>query len=391
MLTSFFWILLVIILYAYPGYGLILYLITRFKKKHAAGDQKIIDSELPYVTLLIAAYNEKDVVGPKMQNTGLLDYPKDRLSVVWVTDGSDDGTPEVLKEYQDITVLHEAERHGKTAALNRAMQSIKTPFVVFCDANTLLDPKAIRHLMQGFQNERIGCVAGEKRIAKQQAEAATGAGEGTYWKYESWIKKLESDFYTTLGAAGELYAIRNELFEKVSADSIIDDFVISMSIIKKGYRILYEPKAFAMEPPSASMKDELKRKIRIASGGFQTLFRYPSLLNIFKFGFLSFEYFSHKVVRWLFVPLALPLLYLTNLLLCIDIYWLNEFFNIFFFLQTGFYLLVLLGAFLADKTLKLKILFLPYYLAAMNYAQIAGLIRYSRRKHTVVWEKAKRA
>lgn len=391
MLIVLFWILLCVVLYAYPGYAIILFLVNGIKSLITSKSPSTSRHELPPVSLLIAAYNERDLVESKMANCSTLNYPKEKLSIIWITDGSDDGTPELLSKYPDIRILHEAERKGKTAAINRAMPLIETPYVVLCDANTMLNKEAIRNLIVHFQDEQTGCVAGEKRIVKKDADAATGTGEGAYWQYESWIKKLESNLFSTLGAAGELYALKTDLFEPANPDSIIDDFVISLNIARKGYRIRYEPEAFAMESASASIKDELKRKVRIASGGFQTLFRYPSLLNIFKYGMLSFEYISHKVIRWLLVPFFLPIILLINFFICLEQFWISDFYKITLLMQLGFYLLVGYGALRAEKSTQLKFLFLPYYLAVMNYAQIAGLLRYVRKKHSVVWEKANRA
>lgn len=392
MLKPTFWILLSIILYAYFGYALLLLFLNGLKLLFTKTATINITEDLPEATLLIAAYNEKDIVEAKMQNTRNLDYPSQLLKVLWITDGSDDGTPNLLKQnYPEIEVLHIPERKGKTAALNRAIKQIKTPFVIFSDANTMLDPSAIKNLLYPFNDKKIGCVAGEKRIAKSRHEGAAGAGEGTYWQYESWVKNLESNFYSALAAAGELYAIRTDLYSEVNPDSIIDDFVISLHIAQRGYQIKYEPKAYALEAPSASIREELKRKIRIASGGIQTLLRFPGLLNFFKHGFLSFEFFSHKVLRWLFVPLAIPLLLLVNILICHTENWETTYFLYLLILQGVFYFLVAFGFLFENRSTRMKFLFLPYYLIIMNYSQIAGLLRYILRKHTVVWEKAKRA
>jgi poly-beta-1,6-N-acetyl-D-glucosamine synthase len=344
----------------------------------------------PEVTLLIAAYNESEVVDRKMENVREIDYPPEKLKVLWITDGSDDGTNDKLKAYDNIICLHQPERQGKTAALNRAMKHVTTPFTVFCDANTMLAKNSISALISRFSSEKTGCVAGEKRIARNLTEAAAGMGESTYWQYESFIKKQESKLGSTLGAAGELYAIRSNLFEELNPNIIIDDFVNSLNIARKGFNIKYAPEAYALESPSANTKEELKRKIRIATGGFQTIATIPSLLNIFKYGFLSFEFFSHKVLRWVFVPFLFPLILLLNIYLCLIEGWNSLLFNTLFILQIAFYFLAFLGGLLEKKSIKLKILFLPYYMIFMNFAQIAGLIRFLRGKHSVVWEKAKR-
>lgn len=392
MLATIFWILLGIIIYTYLGYTVLLLILNLPKWLVRLVKKSQVPEENPEaVTILIAAYNEKDIVDAKMKNTEKIDYPKEKLNIVWVTDGSDDDSPALLKKYPGVTVLHQADREGKTAALNRAMKHIRTPFTIFCDANTMLHPNAIRHLMAEFRHPKVGCVAGEKRIMKKTSESAAGSGEGAYWRYESFIKKLESNFYSVLAAAGELYAIRTSLYENVDKDIIIDDFLISMNIARKGYRIKYSPKAFALESPSASIREELKRKIRIASGGIQTIVRIPSLLNMFKFGFLSFEFISHKFLRWVIVPFAIPAIYILNLILCIQSNWSEQLYYGLFLLQSFFYLLVFLGIIFEKRATRIKFIFLPYYLVVMNYAQIAGLFRFLSRKHSVVWEKAKRS
>jgi cellulose synthase/poly-beta-1,6-N-acetylglucosamine synthase-like glycosyltransferase len=271
------------------------------------------------------------------------------------------------------------------------MAFVKTPIVVYCDANTMLHKQSVRNLVYCFNSEKIGCVAGEKRISGEFSDEAAGAGEGAYWKYESVIKRLESGLYSTLGAAGELYALRTELFEKVDDDIIVDDFVNSLQIALKGYQIKYSPVAYAIEAPSFDIKEELKRKIRIASGGFQVIGRIPGLMNIFKNGFLSFEFISHKVFRWAVVPFAIPLVFIMNLLICISGYLQTEFYNIFLIAQIVFFIMVVAGGLIKKRTGLLRFLYLPYYLIIVNYAQIAGFIRFIRRRHSVVWEKAKRS
>jgi cellulose synthase/poly-beta-1,6-N-acetylglucosamine synthase-like glycosyltransferase len=392
MLKPLFWILSIIIIYTYLGYPFLLLLLYGFKRIFV----KIIKSveltgDLPEVTLLIAAFNEKEVVESKMQNTLALNYPPEKLRVTWVTDGSDDGTPELLTTYTGIHILHQPDRKGKTAALNRAMELIDTPFVVFSDANTMLDRNAIKELLAGFTDDKVGCVAGEKRIVRNSIDSAAGSGESAYWQYEAYIKRLESGFYSALAAAGELYAIRTKLYIKAESDSIIDDFVISIKIALTGYRIRYAPDAFAYESPSLNMKEELKRKIRIASGGIQTVFRFPSLFNFFRHGLLSFEFISHKVLRWMAVPFAIPTIFILNLYICFWENWQEPLFPILLCLQVLFYLFVIAGSLFEKRVIRFPIIFLPYYIILTNYAQIAGIFKFIRRKHSVVWDKAVRA
>ncbi len=387
-----FWILFGIVLYTYFGYTLLLILLNLFRSFFSLFRSKQKPNRtFPEVTLLIAAFNEQEVVDKKMKNSMEIDYPSDKLNILWVTDGSDDGTYEKLKAYSNIILLHQPERKGKTAALNRAMKHVTTPFTVFCDANTMLAKHSVSELMAQFDSDKVGCVAGEKRIARNLTEAAAGIGESTYWQYESFMKRLESKLDSTLGAAGELYAIRSDLYDELNPDIIIDDFVNSLNIARKGYKIKYAPEAYALESSSVNSKEELKRKIRIATGGIQTIVTIPSLLNIFKYGFLSFEFISHKVFRWILVPFAIPFIFFLNAWICIANAWNIPLYTILFILQTAFYLVSIVGGILEKRSIKLKILFLPYYLIFMNFAQIAGFFRYIRGKHSVVWEKARRS
>ena len=287
--------------YTYIGYGVLLWLLVGVKRLFQKGrsDIDISVEEYPEVTLLVAAYNEEAVVDEKMDNTHNINYPKDKLNIMWITDGSNDGTNDKLRSYDDVTVLFQPERQGKTAALNRAMHYIKKSIVVFTDANTMLNSDAIINIVKCFiKNKRVGCVAGEKRIADRGRNSASTGGEGIYWKYESTLKRWDSELCTAVGAAGELFAIKRELFEKLETDTLLDDFVMSMRIAAKGYKIEYCSKAYAVENGSINMKEEEKRKIRIAAGGLQSIWRLRYLLNVFKYGIVSFQYISHRVLRW---------------------------------------------------------------------------------------------
>ena len=242
-------------------------------------------------------------------NTLELDYPKDNLKIYFVTDGSTDGTNDILKSYPGINVLFTPERKGKVAAINHAMEYVSTPFVIFCDANTFLNKACVKEIVKHYSYESTGAVAGEKKVIdSSEKNSAAGSGEGIYWKYESILKKLDASFYTVVGAAGELFSMRTNLYEPVDTDILLDDFMISMNICKKGYRVMYEPAAFAMEAPSISIREEQKRKIRISAGGFQSIYLLKDLLNIFKYGKLSFQYISHRVLRWAVCPFLLPVI-----------------------------------------------------------------------------------
>ena len=387
-----FWFLLFIVFYAYLGYGMLLFGIIKFRRMTGLVKKRVDDFTYePNVTLFIAAYNEKDFVAAKIKNSRELEYPKEKLKIVWVTDGSDDGTPEELKKYDGVLVHHLPQRNGKIRAMNRGMKFVDTPIVVFCDANTMLGNESIRRIVRLFSDPKVGCVSGEKRIFSKEKDSAAGAGEGLYWKYESALKKWDAELYSVVGAAGELFAIRTELYQEVERDTLLDDFIISLRVAQNGYTIQYDPDAYAIETASANVKEELKRKIRISAGGIQSIVRLRSLLNIFKYGTLSFQYISHRVLRWTLAPLSLLLMLPIGLALAIDSGILQpEFYSILFWLQILFYLSALLGWYLENRSIRVKILFIPYYFFIMNLSVFLGLKRYLKGSQTVNWERAKR-
>jgi len=393
ILKTLFWTLAFIVVYTYIGYGLVLYLLVRIRRIFRRNKTTTVANDYqPDVTLFISAYNEKDYVQSKMNNSLQLNYPKDKLKIVWVTDGSDDGTPDLLKQYPQVTVHHLPERNGKISAMNRGMKFVTTPIVIFSDANTMLGKDSIQRIVQLFANPTVGCVSGEKRIQNKETDVASGAGEGLYWKYESALKKWDAELYSVVGAAGELFAIRTALYQEVEKDTLLDDFIISLRVAQSGYTIQYDPEAYAIETASANVKEELKRKVRISAGGIQSVVRLKSLLNIFKYGTLSFQYISHRVLRWTITPLSLFLIIPIGFMLA----W-NEgiielgTYSILFWLQLLFYFAALTGWFLENKSTRIKVLFVPYYFFIMNLSVILGFFRYIRKTQSVNWERAKRA
>ncbi|MFW6309638.1 MAG: glycosyltransferase family 2 protein [Prolixibacteraceae bacterium] len=390
----FFWIFLFILIYTYAGYALILYLLCGIKKAFGNSKKKYVDSSYePEVCLFVTAYNEKDYLRQKVENSFQLDYPKEKVQYLWITDGSDDGTPDVLMGYEKLEVHHLPERRGKMHAMNRGMQFVKAPVVIFSDTNTVLNKTAIREIVKQFSNPKVGCVAGEKRIAEQRADAAAAAGEGVYWKLESKVKKMDSELNSAVGAVGELFAIRRELFEEVETDTILDDFIISLRIARKGYKIAYTPNAYAEETASLNVREELKRKIRITAGGIQTMIRLTDLLNPFKYGMLTFQYFSHKILRWTLAPFSLFLVLVLNFAVVWQQSAFTEwnFYTVFLYLQLFCYILAVIGWFFENRKLRFKFIFLPYYFVSINYASIRGVFRFFRGKQSVNWEKSKRA
>ncbi len=394
VLTVLFWVFLFILFYAYLGYGIMLLILVKvkelFKKKVRIALPE--DDKLPSVTLFITAFNEEDVVHDKMTNCLNLDYPEDKLDLVWCTDGSDDSTNALLAKYKRVRVLYEPIRNGKTAAMNRGMRYVDTEIVIFTDANTMVNKEAIRVIVQRFMEPKVGCVAGEKRIVNNNTDNAAGGGEGIYWKYESALKAYDDRLYSAVGAAGELFAVRRNLFFEMDKDTLLDDFILSLSIAMKGYKIAYTPDAYAEESGSADMFEEEKRKVRIAAGGLQSVWRLRPLLNPFKYGVLSFQYVSHRVLRWTLAPVILFLLFPINLILAFSPTWSIMYF-VFLLCQVLFYTLGVAGYIMAKKRIKNKILFVPYYFLFMNWNCIRAIpYLYKKKKQgTGAWEKSKRA
>lgn len=393
-----FWLLLFSVFYSYIGYGLLLGLLVKLKRKSPQQAVDTADSDLPDVTFMVAAYNEERWIEDKIRNSLALDYPKNKIHFFFVTDGSTDSTAERIINYPNregykIELYHQTERRGKIAAVERVMPFVHTPVVVFTDANTDLNPEAIKKMVRHYADPTVGAIAGEKRV--QMSGEASGAGEGLYWKYESRLKKWDSQLYSAVGAAGELFSVRTDLYTPVEKDTLIEDFVMTMRIAERGYRIIYESEAYAVEGHSADVKEELKRKIRISAGGLQAVWRLRSLLNPFKFGVLSFQYWSHRVLRWTLAPLALPLIFALNLLLILRGYKNSDFsstvYDFLFWAQVIFYVSAILGWIFEQMKLKVKAFYVPYYFCMMNYSVYRGLGRLIAGSQSVVWEKSKRA
>ena len=384
-----FWISLFIIGYTYVGYGIVLYLLTRLKKRPTRPEQNVFDTTgLPSCTVVVAAYNEASVIEDKIRNTLALQYPKEKLTFCFVTDGSTDGTPAIVGRFPEINLMHTDERGGKISAVHRAMQSVTTDIVVFTDANTWLNPTAILEICKHYTDPRVGAVAGEKRVYADTKADASAAGEGFYWKYESALKRWDSTLHTVVGSAGELFSIRKNLYEPVPPDTVLDDFMISMRIAERGYRVVYEPAAFATEMASENVTEELKRKVRIAAGGIQSILRLKRAPNPFADPLLAFQYISHRVLRWTVTPILLVLVFVINILLHINgAGWV---YTLLFYGQLAFYLCALIGFLLERKALRVKTLFVPYYFCVMNYAVIAGIVRYFGRGQSAVWERSSR-
>ena len=379
-----FWICLLIVFYTYAGYPLLLQVIVLIKNIISAPPAHN-NIYIP-VTLVIAAYNEEEIIERKIKNCISLDYPGDLITIIFITDGSTDNTCPILEKYKGIIHLHENERRGKLAAMNRAMQFVKTDIVIFSDANTMMNRESITRLVAHYANKKVGAVSGEKRIRKSDGWAVA-KGEGLYWKYESWIKRLDSRLYTVVGAAGELFSVRTKLYTTLPEHIIIEDFVQSLLICTKGFVVRYEPGAYTIEQASVSVKDEMERKTRIAAGGFQAMAFLKKLLNIFRYPTLSFQYISHRVLRWTLAPVALIGMFIASIILGGAG---SPLFTYFTIAQVVFYAGAVIGWFMARKGFHPRLFYIPFYFVFMNLCVFSGFGRYLTRSQAAVWKKAER-
>ena len=323
---------------------------------------------------------EKELARIKFTSEDKIPDAKEKLDEYFQADDSGDEIK--------IRVTKDIERKGKISQVNRTVKTAKGDILVFSDANSMFNKEALLNISRHFRNKQVGCVAGEKRVKKSEA-STSGEGEGLYWKYESLLKKTDSKIWTTVGAAGEIFAIRKELWGSgIEGNAIIEDFVISLRVAQKGYRVVYEPDAYAEEEPTFEVKEEFIRRRRIAAGGFQSIVWLKALLNPFKYRILTFQYVSHRVLRWAVVPFLLPIIFVLNLFILIDNF--NIIYFILLLFQSCFYLFALIGYMLEKKRKKIKIFYLPFVLTMMNWAAYVGLKRYIKGQQKVVWERAKR-
>ena len=390
-LKILFWICLILCVYTYVGYGILLYLLVLLKRLVKGKPQQMAlpaDSQLPDVAFMVCAYNEQDVVEMKMQNIRELDYPKDKLHVIWVTDGSSDNTNEYLKAYPDVKIVFSPERRGKTAALNHGISQVKSEITVMTDANTMVNREAIREIVRCMQDPQVACVAGEKRVLSRHEGEIAAEGEGLYWKYESTLKRLDSELYSAMGAAGELNAIRTKLYEPMPETALLDDFVMSMRMIEQGYKIAYTSDAYAMEYGSANLEEESKRKRRIAAGGLQSSWWLRSMMNPFKNFVVAFQFVSHRVLRWSITPIAMMALIPLNVALVMMKA--GTVYTIIWILQILFYLAAFSGYQLEQRGRKNKLLYVPYYFIFMNINVFRGMHYLRTHQGGGTWEKAKR-
>ncbi len=341
------------------------------------------DPDLPEITFVIAAYNEERVIEAKLRNTLSLDYPPDRLRIVVAAQGSSDATASIARSFElhGVTVLHDTRRSGKTAALNEAIAQCSSTIVVFSDANNAFAGDALQRLVRHFSDSAVGGVSGLKQI-RPADDRESSVGDSLYWKYEAAIKSAESSLGSITAADGEIFAMRRALYRMLDPTLINDDAALTIAIVQSGQRVVYDPTAKSFEDASITIGDDFNVKVRMVSGGFQTLHRnWRFLLSPRRL--FSWQFFCHKTLRWT-APELLIALFLANVTQLHQ-----PMFAILFGLQVGFYGLATAGLFLRSGTKPLpNMLYVPFYFCAMNLAALLGLYRYMT--GTTTWKKAAR-
>jgi len=386
ILVAVFWASFAATLYTYFLYPLFLLVISRFVhwRRSKQSDHRLHDSDLPTVTMVVSAYNESAILNRKIANCRAIDYPSDKISFLIGSDGSDDDTADILKKISDprFRTLRKRIRCGKVQMLNRLMKIADSDIVVFSDANTIYRRDAVKELVKLFQEPAVGGVIGKLILTADSHDDKACRTEGLYWRYENSIKQLESRLSAVPTVNGGIFAIRRELYQELPAHAITEDQVLGMNIMIKGYRCLFAEKARAYETVS-SLGGELRRRIRISAGNFQSLFLVPGILNP-RHGMICFAFISHKLLRWL-VPLFMIAMLSANLLLAG-----KAFYGSTLLFQGLFYAAALLGTVLPKLTGILKILAIPRYFIAMNIAILIGLARFLTGRQEVTWLKASR-
>jgi biofilm PGA synthesis N-glycosyltransferase PgaC len=376
VLAVLFWLSAAILAYTYLGYPVLVGLLATCRPR------PIRKSGIrPRVSFIIAAYNEEKHLRNKLRDTLSLDYPRDKLEIIVAADGSDDGTAAIAREFEDqgVRLVHKAGREGKSAALNRAVAQATGEILLFSDANTVYNPDAVKALVSNFADATVGGVCGRKILITAADREAT-EGETAYWGYESRLKEYESRLGSIVTADGEIFAMRRALYAPIPAPVVHDDMYLSVMVVHRGYRLVYEPAATSAEYASRTLADEFHLKIRYASGGFQILAHFPALLV--PLSLFSASFLSHKVLRWL-APVFLILALITSALLTTPSY------RLAFWGQIALYMLALTGL-LVHRRGAWPFVYYPLYFAAMNTAALCGLVRYLSIGQTPMWRKAAR-
>ena len=371
-----FWLSVAALVYVYAGYPVLVYLVSRvFPKKIKRGFSE------PKVTVLITAYNEESAIRRKLENTLLIDYPKDKLEILVASDGSTDRTDAIVKEFSSsgVRLFRQEGRAGKTVTQNNAVERATGEIILFSDATTDYRRDVLREILPNFADETVGCVAG-KLIYVDRSASNVGKGAQKYWNYETFLKQSESRACSLIGASGCLYAVRKSAYRPMYPEAC-SDFLICTLVYEQGLRSVYEPRAVCTEDTNRQTDKEMKMRVRVISQTFTDLWRNRKMLNPFRSGFYAVELISHKVLRYA-VPLFLFLIFVSNAVLILQ----APFFEILFLGQIAFYLLAFIGWAFEKAGLVLGVLAIPHYFVLANLASVFGFYKFLRGERYAAWE-----
>lgn len=386
LLSWILWTSVGSIFYTYAGYPLLLSAFARLAGRRSSEEPAFRDADLPTATLIVAAYNEQDAIARKLENSLSLEYPFGRLQILVAADGSSDGTTGIVRSFaqRGVDMSYRSGREGKAAAINHAVAQARGEVIVFSDANNDYDPNAIRELARPFADPTVGGVVGAKHVFV--GDGPLSDSEGLYWRYESYVRRMESSLGSCTGAVGEIFAIRRDLFESLPKDIVCDDFYMAARLLRRGYRVVYRPEAKSRERISVSATDERKRRAKIVAGRYQAIALAHRLLPIRR-PLLAWQMLSHKFMRP-FVPFAMAAALIANVLLATTP---SRGYRLLLAGQLGFYSLAALGAYVRSDTKIARLLYLPTFLVQSNLAAFMGLYRYLAERETMhLWERVAR-
>jgi cellulose synthase/poly-beta-1,6-N-acetylglucosamine synthase-like glycosyltransferase len=366
-----FWFSLALLAQVYIFYPLSLRFFSLFKNKK----RNLTENYLRDVSVIISAYNEEAVIEEKIRNALALDWPKEKMEILIGDDGSSDKTAEIAAKFSEVRLVKKEKNEGKAVMLNSLCSIAKGEIFLFSDANTMLKSDALKNLAVEFADEKVGCVCGQL-LLKSKGNFSLSKTEGTYWKKESKLKMLESNFGAVMGSNGALYAIRSELYSTLPTHkTVMDDFYITAKILAKNYSCVFCENARAYENVSISKYGEFKRKVRISRANFNFLFTYLSLLNPLH-PIRAYMFLSHKLLRW-FSPFLLIAVFLSNIILMYLLHW-SIFYKVFFALELVFIIAALFG------------LRMSSYFLSMNAAVLLGFCKSFFKEKNGAWERVER-
>lgn len=369
------WLSAGLLVYIYAGYPILLTLCSVFTRRRPAqlGYQ-------PTVSILIAAYNEEAGIRKKIEDTLALDYPAEKMEIVVLSDCSTDRTDEIVNSFADqrVSLFRAPSRKGKTNAQNLGVEIAKGEILMFSDATTVYHPLALQYLACNYADAGVGAVSGRYQYFDPEGKSPTGSGMIAFWNYENFIKMMQSRISTLSGCCGCIYSVRRTVYTALLPD-VISDLVQPLWAIKKGYRVVFEDRAIAYEETTKTSMEEFSMRVRVVTRGIRGILSVPTLLNPFKYGWVSLQLLSHKVLRW-FVPFLLLSLFVSNM------FFLNKHgYNILFALQVAFYGFALLALLLPLYRLW-KPLGIPLYFCTLNAAALRSIIEVVRGKKYATWE-----